>query len=135
MNQFSNDTLVVEGLGSVQRAFSKAGREISADLRDTLKEAAGPVKESAQALALTRISRMTVPWSEMRVGVTRQSVYMVPKQRGQKARKDRRLRRPRFGVLLMQKAMEPALAENAPLIQKRVEDMLVDFAYDWSKVG
>lgn len=129
---FNEETLVVDGLAGLQRAFRRAGKEIHKDLRSTLQDAADPVAFGAQVLALTRISHMTSSWSEFRIGVTQREVYVVPKQRGVKARRDHRKRRPKFGDLLLDKAMEPSLKANLPRVEDNVNKMLVEFAHKWA---
>lgn len=130
--QFQDDTLIIDGLGAVQRAFRKAGKDVRKDLRDALRDSADPVKFSAQVLAITRISHMSAPWSEMRVGVTSKLVYMVPKQRGRLTKRNpQRYRRPNMGQLLMDKAMEPALTANVGQIEERAIGAMVGVAKKW----
>jgi hypothetical protein len=57
----------------------------------------------------------------MRIGVSvaRGVVYMVPAARSKRTRK-----RPKFGELLLTRAMDPALEHNAAKIEQAVDDML-----------
>lgn len=125
----------VQGLAGLQRALAVSNKAIAGDLRDSLKDAAEPVRVSAETLAVVSIPRIGVPWSRMRVGVTRRSVYVAPVQRGVKARGNARLRRPNLKGLLLDRAMYPALVQHESSIESRVIDMLDDFARRWATIG
>ena len=79
-------TIKVDGLDSLRRAFLVADKEVAADMKDALQEAAAPVRADAQTLATATIRRIGVPWSRMRVGSTRTIVYVAPVERGSKGR-------------------------------------------------
>lgn len=127
------DTLHIEGLRELQRAFKLADATLHKELRTTLRAVAEPVRADAETLALSGIRRITIPWSRMRVGVTQREVYVAPRQRGQKGR-DQRLRRPKFADLLMGRALEPALTQNQPNVIAGVEDLLAEIGRDWERV-
>lgn len=124
----------MEGLGSLQRAFSVIDRDVASDLRGTLRRAAEPVKVDAEALAASRIRRIGTPWARMRVGVTRTSVYVAPAQRGRRSRGNQR-RRPNFAGLLLNRALLPALHQNEAKVAAKVELMLADLAGKWGRGG
>lgn len=126
---------VVEGLAGLQRAFAFAERDIRLDLRASLREAAEPVRADSETLAVQRITNIGVPWSRMRVGVTRTLVYVAPRERGTKGRGNQRFRRPNLRDLLLDRAMNPALDQNQSQIETRVVNMLNDFAVKWSRIG
>lgn len=123
------ETLIVDGLGGLQRAFARAGREVEKDVKVALADAALPVKQDAQRLALTSISHMTVPWSEMRIGVTRRAVYVAPRKRS-----TRRASRKRSNLapLLLTRSMIPAVRANAGKVQDNVEQAMVKVAHKWA---
>jgi hypothetical protein len=123
----------IEGLAELQRAFALVDRRLSRDLRSALESSAEPVRSDAQSLALTQIRRMTLPWSRMRTGVTRNSVYVVPVERGDKTRRGSR-RRPRFKNLMLERAMEPALERNRDRVVDEIDDTMVDLAKAWARV-
>jgi hypothetical protein len=120
----------VQGLRELSRAFAVADKTLSRELRDKLREAAEPVRSDAEALAVARIPRIGVPWSRMRVGVTRSAVYVAPRQRG--ARGSRR-RRPNLADLLMERSMQPALDANVPRVKESVEDVLDTVGRVWER--
>jgi hypothetical protein len=122
----SERTVRVEGLRDLQRAFALADRELSRRLRSSLREAAEPVRADAERLATSEISRIGVPWSRMRVGVTQKSVYVAPRQRGA-----RRNRRPNLAGLLLERSMLPALDANQPQVVRTVEKVLDQVANLW----
>jgi len=130
------ETLRVEGLADLQRAFYVADRSLSRELKTGLREVAEPVKTGAEILALARIRRMDARWYRMRVGATRHTVYVAPKERGRLTKRDkRRYARPNLGGLLMDRAMLPALQANEPKIAKRMEDLLTDVSMFWQKAA
>lgn len=123
----------VQGLRDLQKAFSLAEKGVGRELRDTLREVAKPVQHDAERLAVDRIPRIGLPWSRMRVGVTLNSVYVAPKQRGKGRGRDPR-RRPNLFDLLLGRALEPALEQNQDQVIREVEDMLANVAKDWERV-
>lgn len=127
------DTVRVRGLREMQRAFAKADKTLSRELRDALREVAEPVRAEAEQLAVQRIRNVGMDWSRMRVGVSRTLVYVAPKQRGVKSKADRRRRRPNFADLLMDMAMVPALQNNVRLIERRMDDMLGKVGSAWER--
>ena len=106
----------IKGLRELQAAFKAAGKETAKELREELRKVAEPTRADAERLAASEISHIGPKWSRMRVGVTRRLVYVAPKQRGVKTR-DSPKSRPNLGGLLAEKALEPALLRNAPLIE------------------
>lgn len=95
----TGSTLRVEGLAQLQRHFAVIDKELSGDLRDGLRKAADPVKAHAERLTLAKIGLGRVPWYQMRIGVTRTGVYLVPKQRGKSGNPNRKRRSYRTTVL------------------------------------
>ena len=124
------ETLRVEGLAELQRAFAVADKSLSRELRSSLREVAEPVRADAESLAVASIPRIGVPWSRMRVGVTRRTVYVAPKERG--TRFAPRKRRNLAG-LLMGRSMLPALRRNEPQIERRMEEMLDTVGREWER--
>lgn len=110
----------------IEANVSIAGR-IDDELIDELEQAAKPAETTAESLAVTTIRNMprSPQWANMRIGVSRPEsiVYMVPFQRGRK-----QARRPNLANLLLQRAMEPALEQTAPEIEKQVDKMMVRLA-------
>lgn len=124
----------VEGLRELQRAFRRADVDLRKELRVGLRAAAEPVKTSAEQLALSQISHMTIPWSKMRVGVTQREVYVAPKNRGIKARGNDPRRRPNLFDLLLGRSLEPALAQNIGKVEAELEHVLDVVGRDWERV-
>lgn len=120
----------VEGLRELSRAFARADRKVSRELRRELRNAARPVADEAERLAKARIRNMTDDWSEMRVGVTRREVYIVPVERGTKARLRRR---PNLNDLLLDEAMEPALDAKREEVVDGIRHVLETVARDWER--
>lgn len=120
----ADNTFYVQGLGSLSRAFTGASRELGKEVKNELRVVAEPVRARAEVLAVQRISHMgplrARSWAGMRVGATSKAVYIAPKRRGRRGSK-----RPNLANLLLDRAMEPALAENRSKIEARME-ILVD---------
>lgn len=123
-------TLVVAGLADMQKAWAVADRETSKELREALKDAARPVAVDAQTFALGRIRNVGQPWSRMRVGVTRRSVYVAPKQRETRVK---RRKRPNLADLLAGRAMQPALNRNIGRVEANVEEALATVGRKWEQ--
>lgn len=123
--------VAVEGLRDLQRAFRVADETLSRELTKTLREVAEPVRADAERLAVAGIRRITLPWSAMRIGVTKTSVYLVPRKRG--ARFPQR-RRPNFKNLLLDRAMLPALERNEDQVLEGMEDLLEHVGLNWERV-
>lgn len=118
-------TVRVRGLRELTRTFRALSKELSNEVRDELLNAVEPVKERAEQFALARIRNVpqSPEYAEMRTGVSRARgvVFMVPAWRS-KRRPNRR--RPNFGDLLLDRAMDPALAEKEDDIVRGVERTL-----------
>lgn len=129
----TSQTIAVSGLRDLSRAFAKADRTLKKDLRVRLAEAAEPVRADAQNLAAAEIRNLHHgdPWVRMRVGVTTTSVYVAPRQRGATSRARSGRRRPNLKQLLLDRAMEPALAHNRERIVRRVDDVLDHVGTAW----
>jgi hypothetical protein len=112
----------VRGLRELQRDFKKISKQLSQEVKDSLVEAADPVKQSAQELALGEIRNMpeSPRWAEMRIGVTARSVYMVPQAR----RRGGHGGRPNLANLLLERAMDPALERRADDVVRGVDAAL-----------
>lgn len=128
------EPLHIEGLRDLSRAFRLADKELIRELRVSLRKVAEPVRVDAQHLALTEIRRMTLPWSEMRVGVSQTSVYVAPKKRGVKTRGKDPRRRPNLFDLLLGRSLEPALEHNEGRVVFEVEKMLGSVGRAWERV-
>ena len=89
------------------------------------------MRSDAQSLATMRIRRIGPNWARMRIGTKSQIVYVAPVERGSKGRGNQRFRRPNLANLLMDRAMEPALARNEDKVIARVNEALDDVARIW----
>jgi hypothetical protein len=126
-------TVRVEGLRELERAFRRVDKEETKLLRKELKAAAIPVKAAAEGKAVTQIRRMhrSPRWAVMRVGYAKNLVYMVPKQKGVRGRGPKR--RPNLPDLLLDRAMIPAVNENATETERRVQRVLDTVGRQWER--
>lgn len=128
----AENAIRITGLRELSRAFAVADKTLAKELRDKLREAAEPVRTDAEALASVGIPRIGMPWSRMRVGVTRSSVYVAPRQRGARGRPS--TKRPNLAPLLLDRAMTPALEANRPHVEREVDDVLATVGRAWESV-
>jgi hypothetical protein len=106
--------VVVSGLRDVNAAFAHTNRDLRLGWRAGMRQIAEPVRRDAEQLAMSSIRHMPASprWSRMRIGVTRNMVYVAPRQRGYKGRGRHPSKRPNLGNLLMNRAMQPALEQH-----------------------
>lgn len=123
------ETLRVEGLGELSRAFALADKALKKEFRTALREVAEPVRVGAERLAVSGIPTIGLPWSRMRVGVTRHSVYVAPRQRGR--RSTILSRRPNLADLLLDRSLLPALKQNEAVVAAEMEKMLDTVGGAW----
>lgn len=127
--------LAVRGLKELTRTFSKAPTDVKRAYRTELRSVGEPVRLEAESLAVSTIRKVGPDWSKMRTGVTTRLVYVAPRQRGVKGRGNQRLRRPKFGTLLMDRAMQPALDRNRHRIEGDFDQMLDRLVTKWDHDG
>jgi hypothetical protein len=118
-------TVRVRGLKELSRDFRRISKDLSDELVDGLKEAADGVRSDAEDLALGKIRNMPLSphWAGMRIGVSRAQglVFMVPAAR---SRRRKGSGRSNLKNLLLERAMDPALAKNADGVVKNVDNLL-----------
>ena len=126
----TSSTLRVEGLSQLQRHFAIIDKELAGDLRDGLRRAAEPVRTQAEQLTVAKIGVGRIPWYQMRVGVTRAGVYMVPKQRNRNPNPNRKRRSYRTTVL---PRMLAALRANEGRVKSETERVLNRSIDKWGR--
>lgn len=128
--------VAVRGLADLTRDLKRmAATDLSEDLRDELRQVAVPIAGRAETLAVAHYGETGSGeithlkpggrWAKMRIGVTKNLVYVAPKEHGKKVGDQKR---PAFGLFLLEKAMEPALEEFAPQLAARVERAIDRFS-------
>jgi hypothetical protein len=122
----------IEGLRELERAFKLYGRGLEKGVREALETAAEPVRTDAQSLAVSSIPNIGLPWSRMRIGVTRRTAYVAPQQRGRSTHRGRK--RPNLRGLLLDRAMQPALDQNIGNVEREIGHALDDLGRMWSRV-
>ena len=111
-------SIEAEGLKDLELALRELEPKLLLKLKGALKQAAEPVSHTATQLAKGNIRNMTEDWSKFRIGTRVALVYLAPRQRGTKID---RYKRPNFGTLLMERAMEPALSANEGIVAARAD--------------
>jgi hypothetical protein len=129
----TGSTVRVQGLRDLTTAFGNLDKNTSKELRTELRTAAEPVKQDAQMLSHT-IRRIGPSWSQMRVGVTKSTVYVAPKQRSRN-RGNPRFKRRNLATLLLDRALIPALDRNVDNTIRRVDALMQRLGRDWGKGG
>ena len=114
----------VRGFTELERAFKHVDTDLRLGLKGLLLAAAEPTRQRAEQLATSNIRNLHAGdrWGRMRTGVTTRVVYIAPKTRGTKGFGPQK--RPSFGPLLMDEAMEPALDQTRPQVYALVETAL-----------
>jgi hypothetical protein len=117
--------IVLRGQHELLASLTHADRALRLGVRRGLRQAAEPVQRGAEQLAVSGIRNMerSPKWARMRVGVTRNVVYVAPRQRGTKGTA-RASRRPNLADLLMDRAMQPALDQHVDEVEARLEELL-----------
>lgn len=130
------ETVRVQGLRELQAAFRAADKRLLKELRESLSTVAEPVRADAERLATQEITRIGIPWSQMRTGFTTVSVYVAPVARGRLSRRNpQRYARPNLAGLLFKKALEPALERNVNVVTNRLERVLDDVGRTWEQAA
>lgn len=114
----------VQGYRELQAAMKTYERDVRLGMRRELREAAEPVRAGAEALARSEIPRIGERWPRMKVGLTKSSVYVAPRERGVKGRGYSSRRRPNLAGLLMDRAMQPALDQNTEQAVRKIDELL-----------
>jgi hypothetical protein len=125
--------VVVRGLHELQASLAHADRSVRLGVPKGLRQAAEPVQRGAEEFAQANITRIGPKWSRMRVGVTRNLVYVAPRQRGTRGRTRRS--RPNLADLLMGSAMQPALDQHIGEVEARFEELLDRISDDFNHGG
>lgn len=120
----------VSGLSDLNRALRRTDRDVRNGIRKELRVVAEPVRIDAEGLAVQRISSIGRVWPRMRVGITTDSVYVAPRNRGTRLAERKR---PNLAPLLMDRAMQPALERHAPEIERELGDVLDRVAENFSR--
>jgi hypothetical protein len=63
-------------------------------------------------------------WSVQKTGQNTKEVYMVPTEKGARARNDAALRRPNFATLMLGKSYDPALEGNRVQVLNTVDHVI-----------
>jgi len=117
----------VQDYRALMRAFARADKTIQKEVKSELKGAAEPVRSDAERIAVESISHIGLPWSRMRVGITRRSVYVAPRRRNKGGSK-----RKNLAGLLMGEAMIPALERNEGETVARVNKAIDEMCFVWA---
>ena len=118
--------VVVQGLRELNRAFADTDRETRLGWKAEQRRIAEPIRKDAEQKALQSIARMpgSPKWARMRVGVTRQMVYVAPRQRGARTAGRRGYRRPNLADLLETRALVPAGEQHEHQVDAEMERLI-----------
>ncbi len=124
-------TVIVNNLDLIQRKLAESGPAVDAAMKEGLREAVEPTAKRAEQLSLRDIRRMRISpaWAATRIGITRQAVYVVPKERGTRDPRNPRSRGAQIhggGLvpLMMTRSFDPALEFGARVVEERVNLLL-----------
>jgi hypothetical protein len=133
--------VILAGFTELERDLKATSPALLKAMRIGLTIAVQPIKREADRLALTRISGMArarkgaakkksfigpvLPaWSVQKTGQNTKEVYMVPTEKGARARNDSALRRPNFATLMLGKSYDPALEGNRVQVLNTVDHVI-----------
>lgn len=113
----------VRGFRELQRACSASDRDLRLGVRKKLREAAEPVRTTAEGLAAANIHNIGSVWNRMKTGITTSVVYVAPATRRHGGSP-----RSNLGGLLMRQAMEPALEQRRGDVERKLEEAIDEIA-------
>lgn len=115
--------VAVEGYTDVLRALKTVDKDIRVGVRKEIRQAAEPVRATAETLAVTQIRgiRAGDRWAAMRVGITQTSVYVAPVKRGLRAGARKR---PNLAPLMQNRVMEVALYQHQEEVFAHVDALI-----------
>jgi hypothetical protein len=133
--------VILAGFTELERDLKATSPALLKAMRIGLTLAVQPIKKEADSLALTRISGMkrarkgaqkkasfigpVLPaWSVQKTGQNTKEVYMVPTEKGARARENSGLRRPNFATLMLGKSYDPALESNRVQVLNTVDHVI-----------
>jgi hypothetical protein len=122
--------VIVTGFSQLERDLKATSPAMLKAMRTGLTVAMEPIKRDADRLSIQRISgmkrakRKPPPWSLQKIGQTTREVYMVPTEKGARARQDSALRRPNFATLMLGKSYDPALEGNRVQVANTVDNLI-----------
>ncbi len=123
-------------MSELLRAFDQVEKDTKRIVRKDYREIAAPVKRDAERLAQDRVRRIGSKWWHMRIGLTRTVLYVVPSKKGVRNNWARTsARRPKFALLMQERAMDPALAQNEHEIVHIVEQQVEEIAHRFNHGG
>lgn len=132
---------IVAGFTELERDLKATSPRMLKAMRAGLTVAVQPIKRDADRLALTEISGMKrarktaghkagfvgplLPaWSVQKTGQNTKEVYMVPTEKGARAKQNSALRRPNFATLMLGKSYDPALEANRVQVANTVDHVI-----------
>jgi hypothetical protein len=122
--------VIVSGFSQLERDLKATSPAMLKAMRTGLTVAMEPIKRDADRLSIQRISGMKrakkkpPPWSLQKIGQTTREVYMVPTEKGARARTNSRLRHPNFATLMLGKSYDPALETNRVQVLNTVDNVI-----------
>ena len=122
--------VIVSGFTELERDLKATSPALLKAMRVGLRQAVEPIKRDAERLSRSEISGMNrarvkpPPWSVQKIGETTREVYMVPNEKGARARTDSKRRRPNFAALMMGRSYDPALEQNRAQVANTVDHVI-----------
>jgi hypothetical protein len=122
--------VIVSGFSQLERDLKATSPAMLKAMRTGLTLAMQPIKRDADRLSFERLSgmkrakRKPPPWSLQTIGENSKEVYMVPTEKGARARQDSALRRPNFATLMLGKSYDPALEQNRVQVANTVDNVI-----------
>jgi hypothetical protein len=129
----NGNLVVVEGFADLMNATRLYARDTYLGLRKELREIARPVERAAEGKTIETFTNIGDKWWNMRIGVTRNAVYVAPTQRSRYTRLDPyRYGRPGFANRLDREVMTPIQQQVEEPVMKAVDRMLARAGQRWA---
>jgi len=122
------DPVIFTGMAELNADLKATAPAMLKALRLGLEKGAEPVKEEADRESnnpsnfsgMARAKIKPPPWSVQKIGQNTKEVYMVPTEKGARAKEDAARRRPKFATRMIERVYDPALEHNRPQILRQV---------------
>jgi hypothetical protein len=125
--------VLLEGMADLMRVTKNYKHDVYIGLRKELREIAKPVEKAAEGKTIETFSNIGDKWWNMRIGVSRNLVYIAPMQRSRYTRANPyRYARPQFATTLDQSVMTPIQRQVLGPTTRAVEAMLARAGNRWA---
>lgn len=117
------EAIRIRGLTELLNGLERADHALKLEVQNAIRDAGNIIRTDAEGRAATQIRNITEPWTHMRLGFAHNVAYIAPRERGTR---NPVYRRPKFGLLLLDEAMNPAVEANRDRVERAAMDAIDD---------